>query len=224
MKENISRTAIANIRFFYCLFLSSLFLNGSLLASALYFLYTCMLTSTHTNIHSVSHTLTSLRCSLGILRLNPAWKVRVTAILFVQEVVSSLRCLNFLVYPEMSAHAVINEGYIWHCRFLCMGFLLFDDSRERGVVASVVSWVEISCWTWLLCADGKVKSVMQVMLSVCGIDRPLPGALCDGFRFFLTGLQWHPAEELAVNNDDWRPSAGTPCRFEKLPCGHLFHK
>lgn len=75
-----------NIRFFYyiVIFIIIIFKWKSPWASALFIPYTCMLTSTHTNIHSVSHTLNLTEVFTWHPETKPSLKgVRVTAILFV---------------------------------------------------------------------------------------------------------------------------------------------
>ena len=71
-----------NVSFFYYIVIFIIIIKWkSPWASALFIPYTCMLTYTnrHTHTHTHTHThilsltlLTSLRCSLGILRLNQA--------------------------------------------------------------------------------------------------------------------------------------------------------
>ena len=65
-----------NVSFFYYIVIFIIIIKWkSPWASALFIPYTCMLTYTnrHTHTHILSLTLlTSLRCSLGILRLNQA--------------------------------------------------------------------------------------------------------------------------------------------------------
>ena len=115
----------------------------------------------------------------------------------------------------MCAHVITNEGRRVTTQSVAVyWFSAVWWSLERAWL-SWFPWVEISWWTWFLCkcAARKVKSVTQVMLSICGIDRDpcqVPSAMVS--VFFLTGLQWQ-LQRSWLSITMTAPSAGTPCRL-----------